>query len=123
LPQDGQHKAFDTPQIWEPAFISAGAERRQVEPTSAINFFDIASRVDVNVKKSSGSGLKESLLLSMSSTPDDVMILRKAESKSSCIRSISLRFRVMTLISVSEKTGRMEVEEMDGTTPSVGKRV
>jgi len=28
----------------------------------------------------------------------------------------------MALISISEKTGRMEVEEVDGTTPSVGKR-
>jgi len=123
LPQDGQHKAFDTPQIWEPAVISAGVEPRQVEPTSVINFFDIASRADVNDKKTSGSGLKKSLLPSVSSTPDDVMILRKVESKSSCIRRISLRFRVMALISLSEKTGRMEVEEVDGTTPSVGKRV
>jgi len=123
LPQDGQHKEFDTPQIWEPAVISAGVELRQAEPTSVINFFDIASRADVNDKKTSGSGLKESLLPSVSSTPDDVMILRKAESKSSCIRRISLRFRVMALISLSEKTGRMEVEEVDGTTPSVGKRV
>jgi len=97
-------------------------EPRQAEPTSVINFFDIASRADVNDKKTSGSGLKESLLPSVSSTLDDVMILRKAESKSSCIRRISLRFRVMALISISEKTGRMEVEEVDGTTPSVGKR-
>jgi len=29
----------------------------------------------------------------------------------------------MALISLSDKTGRMEVEEADGATPSVGERV
>jgi hypothetical protein len=92
-------------------------------PTSVTNFLDTASRTDLSVEKSRDSDVESSPSHELLASPRDDTIPRNVKMKSSCIRNISSKFPVRSSISLSEKTGRIDVEEEDDGIASAGARV